>query len=332
MIDADTERYRRELQTHCYRMLGSTHEAEDAVQETLVRAWRSFDRFAGRTSVRNWLYRIATNVSLSMLARRTAPLRSAPQLDAPPSTERPEGEAPADVQWLEPYPDAEVDEIADIAPGPHARYETREATQLAFVATIQYLPPRQRAALLLRDVLGWSAAETAETLEASVASVNSALQRARETLKNKLPADSSTSATQTHDDRERALLERYVQTWESADFDGFVALLKEDAIFTMPPRREWYRGRRAIRELLAWAWKETEFDSLRLVAVGANRQPAFAVYGRHDDRTPWRAHAIHVLTVADGGIAVVSNFMDRELFTTFGLSRVLESTTPVMNS
>jgi RNA polymerase sigma-70 factor, ECF subfamily len=317
MTDADTERYRRELQAHCYRMLGSTHEAEEAVQETLFRAWRASDRFEGRTSLRNWLYRIATNVSLTMLARRTS-RRFVPQLDAPPAKAPPEGAPPTDVAWLEPYPDAALEAIPDTAPGPHARYEQREAMQLAFVAAIQYLPPRQRASLLLRDVLGWSAAETAETLDASVASVNSALQRARETLRKNVPADDALTV-RIDDDRRRRLLDRYVHTWESGDLDGFVALLREDAIFSMPPRPEWYRGRAAIRELLRWGWREMGYADLHLVPLGANCQPAFAVYGRADDRSPWHAHSIQVLTIEDGGIAVVSHFMDEALFSTFGL-------------
>jgi RNA polymerase sigma-70 factor (ECF subfamily) len=316
MADADTERYRGELQAHCYRMLGSAHEAEDAVQDTFVRAWRASDRFEGRASLRNWLYRIATNVSLSMLARRSR--RLFPQLEAPPSTKLPEGEASSDVPWLEPYPDAALEAIPDVAPGPHARYEQREAIQLAFVAAIQYLPPRQRASLLLRDVLGWSAAETAETLDASVASVNSALQRARETLKKNLPTDDS-FALRIDDDRARGLLDRYVHTWESGDLDGFVALLREDAIFSMPPRPEWYRGRGAIRALLRWAWPETGYEAFRLVPLRANAQPAFAVYGRRDDRSPWHGHAIQVLTLESTGIAAVSQFMDTTLFSRFGL-------------
>lgn len=195
--------------------------------------------------------------------------------------------------------------------------------QLAFIAAIQYLPPRQRATLLLRDVLGWSAAETADTLAASVASVNSALQRARETLKKNLPADDVPPAARVHDERERRLLERFVDTWERADLDGFVALLKEDAIFTMPPRREWYGGRRAIRDLLTWAWPAAGYGAPRLLAVHANRQPGFAVYLRDDTDSPWRAHAIDVLTVRDGAIAVVSQFMDEALFARFGLRTAL---------
>jgi RNA polymerase sigma-70 factor, ECF subfamily len=321
MTEADTERYRRELQSHCYRMLGSMHEAEEAAQDTLVRAWRAFDRFEGRTSLRNWLYRIATNVSLSMLARRTS-RRLVPQLNAPPATARPEREVPTDIPWLEPYPDAALEAVPDAAPGPHARYEQREAMQLAFVAAIQYLPPRQRASLLLRDVLGWTAAETAESLDTSVASVNSAVQRARETLKKNLPSD-DVLAIRIDDERERRLLDRYVHAWESGDLDGFVALLKEDVIFSMPPRPEWYRGRASIRELLTWAWPETGYDAFHLVALRANRQPAFAVYGRPDDRSPWQVHAIQVLTIDDAGVAVVSQFMDTALFSTFGLPLLL---------
>lgn len=323
MTDADTERYRRELQAHCYRMLGSTHEAEDAVQDTLVRAWRGFDRFEGRTSLRNWLYRIATNVSLSMIARRSAAGRVVPHLVAPPSTGLPQGEQSSEVPWLEPYPDAALEDVPDNAPGPHARYELHEATQLAFVAAIQYLPPRQRATLLLRDVLGWSAAETSETLAASVASVNSALQRARETLRKNLPEGDATTAARVDDEHERHLLDRYVKAWESGDLDAFVALLREDAIFSMPPRPEWYRGRAAIRTLLTWAWNESGLRGFRLVGLRANHQPAFAIYSRSDEGSPWHAHAIHVLTLRDDEIAVLSHFMDETLFTTFGIAAML---------
>jgi RNA polymerase sigma-70 factor (ECF subfamily) len=295
------------------------------VQETLVRAWRASGQFESRTPLRHWLYRIATNVSLTMLAHRTAAHRAMPHLVAPRSNGRPVGPRATDVPWLEPYPDAALESIPDDAPGPHARYEIREATQLAFVAAIQYLPPRQRATLLLRDVLGWSSAETARALDASVPSINSALQRARETLKKRSAAEGTSPASGAGNERERRLLERYVQTWEARDLTAFVTLLREDAVLTMPPVREWYQGRRAIRELLAWAWEATGYEGHRLVPVAANYQPSFALYGRENARAPWEAHAIHVLTLSDEGIAVLSNFLDTGLFVTFGLPLRLEA-------
>src|ERR1700716_2474778 len=211
------EPYRRELQLHCYRMLGSVFEAEDLVQETFLRAWRARERFEGRTSFRNWLYRIATNACLNALAslksRRVLPDTSGSPFETFP-------DAPAtEIAWLEPYPDSLLEGIVDESPGPDAGYELREAVRLAFVAAIQQLPPRQRAVLLLRDVLGWSAAETALLLEASVASVNSALQRARATLETRFPAGEPTHTPST-DAIQRELLERYVRAWDAADMDG----------------------------------------------------------------------------------------------------------------
>src|SRR5438309_11654430 len=224
------ERHRREIQVHCYRMLGSIHDAEDVVQETLLRAWRGLDAFERRTSFRGWLYRIATNACLTALSRR-AHGRVLPEDEAPPSAFAPLGTPASDVAWLEPYPDSALDGIPDDEPGPEARYEMREAVQLAFVAALQELPPRQRAALLLRDVFGLSAAETSATLDASVASTNSALQRARATLKRRLPDRRETLPMS--DERQRSLLVRYVKSWEARDIDGFVALLKEDAAWSM---------------------------------------------------------------------------------------------------
>src|SRR5258706_4489701 len=220
-------------------MLGSLHEAEDAVQETYLRAWRSFDSFDGRGSFRAWLYKIATNVCLDALASRKHARRFLPDQRAPASAEMPDGTPAADVAWLEPYPDSDLEDIADDAPNPEARYTSREAVQLAFVAVIQQLPPRQRAVLLLCDVLGWSAAEAATLLGGSTASVNSVLKRSRETLARhhaagRPPVDAPT------DPGQKKLLERYVQTWEGMDLDGFVELLSEDATFTMPPLRQWF--------------------------------------------------------------------------------------------
>src|SRR5215467_12847803 len=246
------EPLRRELKLHCYPMLGSLHEAEDALQETYLRAWRSFDSFDGRGSFRAWLYRIATNVCLDALASRKHALRFLPDQRAPASTQMPDGTPATDVAWLEPYPDSNLEGIADEAPNPEARYTSREAVQLAFVAAIQALPPRQRAALLLCDVLGWAAAEAATLLGGSAASINSALQRARATLAKRDP-DERPSVTPLPNPAQEKLLGRYLQAWEGHDLDGFVALLKEDATYTMPPWRQWFAGRAAIRSFFTAA-------------------------------------------------------------------------------
>jgi RNA polymerase sigma-70 factor (ECF subfamily) len=231
----------------------------------------------------------------------------------------PEGEPATELPWLEPYPDAALEGVPDAAPGPDARYEMREAVQLAFIAAIQHLPPRQRAVLLLRDVLGWSAAETGQLLDASVASVNSALQRAHATLEKRSPAGPP-AARALPDDRQRALLERYVRTWENADLDGFVALLREDAVFSMPPRREWYSGRAAISSFFGWAWKW--YGGFRLVPTAANRQPALALYSRSQKTLEWRPHSLHVLTLQGDAIAALTMFQASEVFAAFGLPDV----------
>ena len=318
-----SEPYRKELQLHCYRMLGSFQDAEDLVQETLARAWRGLDRFEGRASFRAWLYRIATNACLDALASRNA-CRRLPELSGPPSDREPDSGPATEIAWLEPYPDTALEGVADTAPGPVARYEMREAVQLAFVAAIQYLPARQRAILLLRDVLGWSATETAGLLDASVASVNSALQRARATLAKGFPSGRP-SLSPAPDERQRALLERYVRAWESADLDGFVTLLKEDAILSMPPWTQWYLGRKAIRAFFVWAfdWELLGDKPFRLISIAANRQPAFALYRGDPDTGAWRAHAINLLTLQDDKIAVMTMFRDPHLFSLFGLPEAL---------
>ena len=315
------EPYRRELRLHCYRMLGAFHDAEDLVQETFLRAWRGVGafQFRGLGSFRAWLYRIATNACLTALAGRSNARRVLPEGLGPPSDRMPEGEPAMEIQWLEPYPDAALEGVPDAAPGPDARYEMREAVQLAFIAAIQHLPPRQRAVLLLRDVVGWSAAETGRLLDASVASVNSALQRAHATLEKRLPAGVPT-AQALPDDRQRALLERYVRTWENADLGGFVALLREDAVFSMPPRREWYRGRDAIQVFFGSVWNL--YGGFRLVPAAANGQPAFAVYSRSPQNLEWRPHSIHVLTLHNDSIAALTMFRAPEVFAAFGLPRV----------
>jgi RNA polymerase sigma-70 factor (ECF subfamily) len=308
------EPFRKEVQLHCYRMLGSLHDAEDLVQETLLRAWRGLAEYEGRASFRSWLYRIATNACLNVLASRKSARRVLPDALGPPAETWPQ-EA-ADLAWLEPYPDAELEE-GSAAPGPEARYELREAVQLAFVAAIQYLAPRQRAVLLLRDVLGWSAAEAAQLLDVSVASINSALQRARATLDARYASDRPVEP----DEARRALLDRYVQTWEAADLDGFVALLKDDAILLMPPHREWYAGRAAIRGFFGRAW--SRYGEFRLLRTAANGQPAFGLYARKQESTEFRAHSLQVLTTRHAEIEVLTNFRNAGLFEAFGLPLVL---------
>jgi len=319
MTDADpdavfqrlVEPHRREIHLHCYRMLGSLDDAEDLVQETYLRAWRAFDRFEGRASLRTWLHRIATNACLNALASRRA-ARVLPEAYGPPPPGMPEGAPATEVPWLDPYPDSALDEVADAAPGPDARYEMHESVQLAFVAAIQHLPPRQRAALLLHDVLRWSASETAALLDTSAASVNSALQRARATLERRFPAGQPAERP-APDERQRALLDRYVRAWEESDLDGFLALLREDAVMSMPPWPHWYRGREAIGELFTWVHARHAAGSYAFVPTAANRQPAFAMY------LSGRPHDITVLTVRDGAVAAIVAFLDTRLFASFGL-------------
>src|SRR6266478_6867521 len=313
------EPFRRELKVHCYRMLGSLHEAEDAVQETYLRAWRRLESFDGRGSFRAWLYRIATNACLDALASRKHAHRLLPDQRAPATAEMPDGTPATDVAWLEPYPDSDLEGIADDAPNPEAQYTSRQAVQLAFVAVIQQLPPRQRAVLLLCDVLGWSAAEAATLLGGSTASVNSALQRSRETLARhhaagRPPVDAPT------DPGQKKLLERYVQAWEVLELEDFVSLLKEDATYTMPPLPQWYAGRAAIRGFFAYSFKL--YGGFRMLPTAANRQPAFAAYSRSGTEGPWSAHSLHVLELEPDGISRLTLFAKPTgpaLFAAFGL-------------
>lgn len=323
-----TEPYRREIQLHCYHMLGSFQDAEDLAQETFLRAWRGLDGFEGRTSFRNWLYRIATNACLNALTKRANVRRAWPETQGPPAEEMPEAVPATEIPWLEPYPDTALEGIADTAPGPDARYELHESIQLAFIAAIQLLPPRQRVVLLLRDVLGWSAAETAALLDTSVASANSALQRARATLGKQFPTGQPDTAPPLpgSDERQRALLDRYVRAWEDADLDGFVALLRDDATISMPPWPNWYRGREAVRRLVAWVWR-TRMGSAcpstsRMLPTGANGQPAFAVYRREGPGGEWRAHTLQVLTLRDGAVAAITSFRDPRFVVAFGFPEV----------
>jgi len=325
-FERQAEPFRRELRLHCYRMTGSPHEAEDLVQETYLRAWRSLGSFEGRGSLRAWLYSIATNACLNALASRKDQHRLLPDQRWPPSQQMPSGDPPMEIMWLAPYPDSHLMGIADDAPSPAARYETRESVQLAFVALIQTLPPRQRAVALLCDVLGWSAHEAASLLGGSSASINSALQRARATLSKRYPEGRPRGAL-IPDQAQRALLERYVRAWESADLDGFVSLLKEDATYAMPPSRHWYRGRDSIRAFLAYVWRGR--SGFRLVATGANGQPAFALYSCKPGDPTYRAHSIEVLEIQGDAISAVTKYLKPlapELFAEFGLPLTITET------
>ena len=315
------EKHRRALKLHCYRMLGSLHEAEDAVQETMLRAWRGFDDFEARASIKNWLYRIATNVALNVASRSKRGRMMPDQLDVP-STQRPQGRPDAETLWIEPYPDAELESLPDPAAGPDARYELRESVRLAFITAIQQLPPRQRAVLLLADVLGWSAIEVASVLDVSVASVNSALQRARAKLAT---LDREVRLAPMTDERQRSLLDRYVQAWESADLERFVALLKDDAVYAMPPWRQWYRGRGSIANFFGAVWPA--YRGFRLVPVGANLQPAFALYTLGAEGR-WNAHSLQLLSLDRDGIATFTAFMQplaQKLFAAFQLPTIREA-------
>jgi RNA polymerase sigma-70 factor, ECF subfamily len=316
------EPYRRALKLHCYRMLGSLHEAEDAVQDTFMRAWAGLEGFEGRAAFKNWLFPIATNTCLNALASRARRRRFLPEQLGRASAAMPSREPELGVLWLEPYPDSEIEGIVDPSPGPDARYEMRESVRLAFVAAVQQLPPRQRAVLMLVDVMGWPAHEAATLLESSVASVNSALQRAREKMRSQY----GSFERQASDETQRALIDRYVRAWESADLDGFVALLRDDAKFAMPPRRQWYEGRDSIRRFFASVWGL--YDGFRLTPTGANGQPAFGLYAFSKAEGLWKAHSLQLLSIHDGGIAALTFFLQplsSRLFEAFRLPETMQS-------
>jgi RNA polymerase sigma-70 factor (TIGR02960 family) len=310
-----TDPYRRELQLHCYRILGSVQDAEDLLQETLLAAWRGLDRFQGRSSLRAWLYRIATNRCLNALRdSERRPLEARRDLPQPTRVTEP--------LWLEPYPDVMLEGVADVAPGPAARYETKEAVALAFVSGLQHLPPRQRAALVLRDVLGFGAAEVAEMLDGSEASVNSALQRARATLDARLPADRE-RAPLPRSPRERELLAHFADAFESGDTDGVVELLTTDALLTMPPQPLEYQGHDAIARFLADRFASHAGRRVRLVATRANSQPAFGHYIEDAHAPIGRFFGVLVLTLEGDRIAGLTRFGDTGILPHFGLPRTL---------
>lgn len=307
--------YRQGVHIHCYRMLGSLHDAEDLLQETLLRAWRALDRFEERSSFRGWLYRIATNGCLDALKRRRRRLLPDSYWPAGDPSAAP---APASEEalWLEPYPDRLLDAHEDA--DPLRRFEAREAIELIFIAAIQCLSPRQRAVLILRDALGFSARETAAMLESSLASVNSALHRARAALADHDGLRVRDGEPALADD-EATLVVRYARAWEAADVDALVALLREDARMTMPPTPSWYSGRDAIATFLAQFFAGEIGADTRLVATGANRQPALAVYTRRPGGV-YRALAVKVLTIERQTITAITGFTDPTLFPFFALA------------
>ena len=309
------DRYRPELLAHCYRMLGSVHDAEDLVQETYLRAWRFQDSFEGRSSMRTWLYRIATNACLTALeSRGRRPLPTGLGHDASDPfaelVQRPE------VPWLEPVPDALLTDLPD---DPAAVVTSRESVRLAFIAALQHLPPRQRAVLVLRDVLAWRAAEVAEALGVTTVAVNSLLQRARAQLGEAgLQRD---EVQEPEDAGQRAMLDRYVAAFETYDVDAIVSLFTEDAVWEMPPFTGWYLGPQAIGDLISSQCPASGPADMRMLRADANGQPAFALYMRDEDGVH-RAFQIQVLTLSGQKVSHVGCFFDTSLFAAFGLPEV----------
>ena len=324
-IELLIEPYRRELLLHCYRLLGSLHDAEDAVQETMLRAWRHFDTFTDRGpgSLRTWLYTIATNTSLDMLKKRSS--RTLPIAASSASNPLiPIAPRNAETLWLEPFPDSWLASAQEQTENPEARYTRYESVSLAFLTALQLLPPRQRAILLFSDVLDWRASEIAHLLEISVGAVKSALHRARVTLEKnyqcKQPERGQFGCT---DAAINSLLSRYLHAWETDDVDGLVALLKEDATFSMPPVPSWYQGREAIRTiLLAAVFPPGVQKRWCLYLTRANRQPAVALYRADEATGSYRAFGLQVITLDNARlprqIADITAFLGQELVTSFG--------------
>ncbi|MFI0450178.1 sigma-70 family RNA polymerase sigma factor [Actinomadura sp. 6N118] len=317
------EPYRRELQVHCYRILGSVQDAEDLVQETLLAAWRGIGGFEERASVRTWLYRIATNRCLNALravARRPheSPAYKPEVVLPEPSRRR------AEPIWLEPYPDVLLDEVVDQMPGPEARYEVRESVSLAFLAALQQLPPRQRVVLVLRDVLGFRAAEVAAILDTTENAVTSALKRARGTLADELPGPGWEDAPLPDSPQERRVVDGFARAFEAGDVDAVVAMLTDDAWLSMPPLPLEYHGLEDVRNFLA----TTALRSGRrhvLIPTRANGQPAFACYVRDPRTSILRAHGVLVLTLSGDRISALTRFVDNSLLATFGFPRSLRA-------
>ena len=310
-------RYRRELHVHCYRMVGSLEDAEDLVQDTLLRAWRSRMRFEGRSTFRAWLYRIATNACLDQLERRRLGSRVLPRDVVAAGDPRDEPPPPRDLPWLDPYPDRLLDGIAADDESPATAVVRKETIELSVLAAIQHLPPRRRAVLILRDVLGWTAKESADALEMTVASVNSTLQRARRALRTKLPEERlawASAPPATAD--ELALLQRYMEVHERGDADGLARLLHDDARISAPPRPLWYDGRDAI---VGATRRLADHGRFKYLATGANRQVAAASYVRSGDGATHRPMGIDVLRIEQGLVAEITVFLRPDLFAAFGL-------------
>jgi RNA polymerase sigma-70 factor, ECF subfamily len=319
------EPYRQELHLHCYRLLGSLHDAEDMVQETMLRAWQHGDAFKGQSSLRTWLYKIATNACLDVLKKRPArTLPVAATSEADPLL--PFAPAWSRSSWLEPFPDSWLSQEAE---DPAARYSRRESVSFAFLIVVQLLPPRQRAILLLSDVLDWHASEIAELLSLSVSAVNSALHRARVRLSKHYHTPEREGGADLHADAAtKTLLERYLHAWESEDIEGLVALMKEDATFGMPPLPSWYRGRDAIRVLLTQRIFAGETQKRwSFSPTGANGCPAFAMYRAVGSGGPSRAFGIQVLTLeaTTSGLLIADSttFLDPLFFPSFGFPQEL---------
>jgi RNA polymerase sigma-70 factor (ECF subfamily) len=312
-----TDPYRRELQLHCYRILGQVQDAEDAVQETLLSAWSALESFEERSTLRSWLYRIATNRCLNML--RDSGRRPTPEPG--PAYTPPEPTRYGEVLWLEPYPDALLEGIADGAAGPEARYETREAVTLAFVTALHRLPPRQRAVLVLRDVLGFSATEVAAMLDTTPSSVHSALVRARATIEERAPRPHD-RARVPRSAQEREVVARFAEAFERGDVEPIVALLTDDACLTMPPEPHEYHGHDAIKQVYAQAFARRD-DPHRLIATRANSQPAFCQYVKDPHTEVGRAFGLLVLTLDGDRISDITRFAATSALPHFGLPRTI---------
>lgn len=307
------EPHRAELLAHCYRLLGAPDDAEDMVQETFLRAWNRLSSFSGGPHFRAWLYKIATNVCLDTLDRR--PRRTLPPAHSPAADPlAPLAPAIREPIWLEPFPD---DRLPHAGPGPEARYTMRESISLAFLAALQQLPPRQRAALILVDVLDWRAGEVAGLLGLTVSAVHSALHRARATMRARYAGPAETASV--GDQRAPAILSQYVAAWESGDVDALVALLKDTVVFAMPPRPSWFLGRDAVRAHVDMMLPGGESGGWRLLAVRANGQNALACYRYNSTAQCFQAHALQVVTIANGQLTEIQMFVLPRLMAHFGL-------------